>query len=266
MGGDSTMGDHPARRGLTRAPLLVTALAAILTISILPAHADGGPDAAMVDSLWNHPQGIRPDSGWYFLQAGWDQAGLILTRDPEQRGLTELSMANADLLNAYSLLAEARTDPGPHPVPLLDPVLSNVYAAISGVHIKAPLGSVFGALNQAMLNIEGRGSTQDITESLLRDYAQHERAAERDLAQSRPLDSLWAANSLREQAMLAKLQTLGGDGANAMTLTAAVKKVDSERQSLLEQRATRARGQTQSGGDDHYGSHNDGSGGNVQKP
>src|SRR5437660_10893041 len=110
------MGNHPARRGQSRAPLLATALAIILAATVLPAQADGnGPDSAIVDSLWNQPEGVRPDSGWYFIQAWWDQAGLVLTLDPRQRGLTELGMANADLLTAYSLLAEARTNPGPHP-------------------------------------------------------------------------------------------------------------------------------------------------------
>lgn len=232
------MGHNPAQRGHSRAPLLAIALAVSMALTAQPATADGDTqDTASVDSLWNQPEGMPVDSGWYFIQAWWDQAALAINRDPTQRGLAELAQANADLLNTYSLLAEARTDPGPHPVALVDPLLSSAYATITGVRVKAPLGSVFAWLNQSMLNVEGRGSTEDIAYRLLRQCGQRQQAAAGDLPQSPDLDGVWAANSLREQAMLEKLQTLASEGPDATALTAVIADLDQQRQDLLKNRS-----------------------------
>lgn len=237
------MGQIAGPRGLVRAPLLVTALAAGLLLAGVPARA--ADPATDVDSLWNQPEGISVSSGWYFIQAGWDQAARAAERDPAQRSLAELAQANTDLLNAYSLLAEARTDPGPHPVPLVDPAIASLYGTVTGVKVRAPLGSLFGWFNQAMLNIEGRGSTQDIAKSLLRDFAQRQQAADEGLPQRADLDDAWAANSLRQQAMLAKLQDLAAaDGSDAAGLTALVSDVDHQRQELLKHHRGRHDGDT----------------------
>ncbi len=228
------MGHNPAWRGPLRAPLLAIALTAgLLLSSTLPASA-GEPDFN-ADNLWNQPEGISVDSGWYFIQAWWDQAARITQRDSSGRSLAELAQANSDLLNAYSLLAEAQADPGPHPVPLVDPLLSSVYATITGVKVKAPLGGLFGWLNQAMLTVEGRGSTATITDSLLHDFGQRLKAADRGLAQRPDLDSLWVANSEREHAMLARLQALtAAQGPEATSMTALLTDLDHQRQDLLQ--------------------------------
>lgn len=250
------MGHNPARRGFWRAPLLATALTAVLVLAALPARADD-PDSD-VDSLWNQPEGISVDSGWYFLQAWWDQAVRATQRDPAQRSLAELAQSNSDLLNAYGLLAAAQTDPGPHPVPVVDPLLSSVYGTVTGVKVNAPLGSLFAWLNQAMLTAEGRGSTLDMSESLLRDFGQRQRAADRGLPDRQDLDTIWAANSERQQAMLAKLQTLAAaEGPDATSLTALLTDLDHQRQDLLKHHQSKGKG---------AGDHGHGNGHQNNKP
>src|SRR5712692_646469 len=229
------MGKNSARRGLARAPMLLAAVVLGLILTALPAAAGGASGTVSADSLWNQPGGLSADSGWYFLQQWWDQAARTAIRDQTQRGLAELAQANTDLLNAYSLLAEASTNPGPHPVPGIDPLLSGLYATVTGVHVKAPVGGFFAGLNQAMLNAEGRGSTADIIESLLQDFEQRQQAANRDLAQSPGIESLWAANSLRQAGVIANLQALTGDVSDAASLRAAVTDLDHQRQDLLRQ-------------------------------
>ncbi len=233
--GDSQMGKNRARRGLARAPLLLAVVVLGLILTALPAAAGEAGGTVSVDSLWNQPGGVSVDSGWYFLQEWWDQALLTANRDQAQRGLAELARANTDLLDAYSFLAEASSDPGPHPVPLIDPLLSGLYATVTGVHVKAPVGGLFAGLNQAMLNIERRGSTAEIIQSLLRDFERRQEAANHDLAQSSDVESLWAANSLRQAAVIAELQTLAGAGPDAASLSAAVTDLDHQRQNLLKQ-------------------------------
>lgn len=227
------MGMNIARRGLARAPLLLAVVVLSLILSALPAAAGEAAGTVSVDSLWNQPGGVSVDSGWYFLQQWWDQAARTATRDQTQRGLSELAQANTDLLNAYSLLAETSTDPGPHPVPGIDPLLSGLYATVTGVHVKAPVGGFFAGLNQAMLNVEGRGSTADITQSLLQDFEQLQQAADRDLAQSPGFKSLWAANSLRQAGVIANLQALAGEVSDAATLRTAVTNLDHQRKDIL---------------------------------
>jgi hypothetical protein len=237
------MGNTPARRRNWHAPVLAIALAASLGVTTLPAYADGpAPSSVTVDGLWNQPKAIRADSGWYFLQTWWDQVGLALNRDPVHRGLAELAQANAELLDAYSILNEARTDPGPHPVAVLDPLLSRALGAITGKEVNAPLGSLFASLNQAMLHVQGRGSSQDIVDGVLRHAAQRQREAQGDLAQSPELDAVWTANSTRQQAMLGKLLALAGPAANATSLIAAVTDLDHQRQALAKQHTGRDHG------------------------
>ena len=229
------MGKNSARRGLARAPMLLAAVVLGLILTALPAAAGGASGTVSVDSLWNQPGGLSADSGWYFLQQWWDQAARTATRDQTQRGLAELAQANTDLLNAYSLLAEASTDPGPHPVPGIDPLLSGLYATVTGVHIKAPVGGFFAGLNQAMLDVEGRSSTADIIESLLQDFDRLQQAADRDLAQSQGVKSLWAANSLRQAGVIANLQALAGEVSDAASLRTAVTDLDHQRQNILKE-------------------------------
>lgn len=224
-------------------PVLAIALAVGLGLTSLPAYADEpAANTVTVDGLWNQTDAIRADSGLYFLQTWWDQAGLAINRDPVQRGLAELGQANAALLDAYSLLNEARTDPGPHEVPLVDPLLSRGLGAITGKEVRAPIGSLFASLNQAMLSIEGRGSSQDIIDSVLRHAAQRQREAQRDLAQSPELDAVWTANSAREQTILGKLLALAGPDANAASVIAAVTDLDHQRQALAQQHTGRDHG------------------------
>jgi hypothetical protein len=229
------MGKNCARRGLARAPLLLAVVVLGLILTALPAAAGEAMGTVSVDSLWNQPGGVSVDSGWYVLQEWWDQVGRTATRDQTQRGLSELAQANTDLLNAYSLVAQASTDPGPHPVPLIDPLLSGLYATLTGVQVKAPLGSVFAGINQAMLNIEGRGTTADIVEHLLLDFEHRQQAANRDLAESRNVESLWATNSLRQAGVIANLQALAGDGPDGASLRVAVRDLDHQRQNFLKQ-------------------------------
>lgn len=231
------MGHRAGPRGLVRAPLLAISLGASLLLVTEPAFADDSPTD--VDSLWNQPEAVSVDSGWYFIQAGWDQAALAVQHDPTQHSLAELARANADLLNAYSLLAEARTDPGPHPVPLVDPLLSSLYGTVTGVRVSAPLGSLFSWLNQTMLTIEGRGSSVDIAGSLLRDFGHRLQAADHGLPQAPGLDDLWVANSQRQQTMLAKVQVLAAESPDAASLTALVTDVDHQRQDLLKHHTSR---------------------------
>ncbi len=227
------MGKNSARRGLARAPMLLAAVVLGLILTALPAAAGEASGTVSVDSLWNQPGGLSADSGWYFLQQWWDQAARTATRDQTQRGLAELAQANTDLLNAYSLLAEASTDPGPHPVPGIDPLLSGLYATVTGVHVKAPVGGFFAGLNQAMLDVEGRSSTADIIESLLQDFDRLQQAADRDLAQSQRFKSLWAANSLRQAGVIANLQALAGEVSDAASLRTAVTDLDHQRKNIL---------------------------------
>jgi hypothetical protein len=227
------MGKNNARRGLARAPLLLAVVVLGLILTTLPAAAGEAAGTVSVDSLWNQPGGLSVDNGWYFVQQWWDQAALAATRDQTQRGLVELAQANTDLLNAYSLLAETTTDPGPHPVPVIDPLLSSLYATVTGVHVKAPVGGFFAALNEAMLNVEGRGSTADITQSLLQDFEHLQQAADRDLARSPGFKSLWAANSLRQAGVIANLQALAGEVADAASLRTAVTDLNHQRQEIL---------------------------------
>ena len=190
--------------------LIAACFVAALGLAPLTAQAAGSAD---VDALWNQPQGVAVDSAFYVVQSWWDGM-LRATSDPTQRGLAELAQANADLLNAYTLLQQKRSGSGPQPVPVIDPFLSGIYNFITGSNAKAPVGSLLSGANQALLNLEGRGSTTDIVQSLLKDYRSQQAAAERDLAGSSDLSALWGDNANRDSAFLVKINavTIASDG------------------------------------------------------
>jgi hypothetical protein len=190
--------------------LVAACVVAALSLVPLTAQAAGGTD---VDALWNQPQGIGADSAFYVVQEWWD--GLTRsTSDPTQRGLAELAQANADLLNTYTLLQQQRSGAGPQPVAVIDPFLTSIYNLITGSNAKAPVGSLLNWANQSLLNLEGRGSTTGIVQSLLKDYRSQQAAAERDLAGHSNLGALWAANADRDSAFLVKIKgvVIASDG------------------------------------------------------
>lgn len=197
------------RRLPKRSVLVSLSLAALMLLTQLTASAGsaGFDPGSQADALWNQPQGTRPDSAFYVIQAWWDGLTRATSRDPKQRGLKELSQANNDLLNAYTLLEEQRTDPGPHPVAVIDPLLSGAYGIVTGVHVKAPVGSLLGWINDSVVQLEGRGNRDSIVRNLLSDYQMQRAAARRDLAPS-TADPLWSANASRETAMLQKIASL----------------------------------------------------------
>jgi len=194
--------------------LVAACVVAALSVVPLTAQAAGAAD---VDALWNQPQGVSVDSAFYVVQEWWD--GLTrTTSDPTQRGLAELAQANADLLNTYTLLQQQRTGAGPQPVAVIDPFLSGVYNFITGSNAKAPVGSLLSWANQSLLNLEGRGSTTDIAQSLLKDYRSQQAAEDRDLAGHGDLVALWAANADRDSAFIAKIKgmAIASDGLAAL--------------------------------------------------
>jgi hypothetical protein len=195
---------------VTQRRLLAGIAAVALSVVPLTAAADGATPGRDVDALWNQPQGVRVDSAFYVVQRWWDSLSRVVQSDPSQRGLDELAQANSDLLNAYTLLQEQRTDPGPHPVAVIDPLLSSVYNFVTGSRSKAPVGTVLGWANDSLLGLEGRGSTEVILHDLLTDYQIRQAAAARNLS-SKPDDAtstLIGANAARETALLSKIKGL----------------------------------------------------------
>ena len=181
----------------------------VLTIPITAAAGSAAPDptASAVDALWNQPQGVRVDSSLYIIQSWWDSLTRTAQGDPTQRGLSELQQANSDLLNAYALLVEQRTDPGPHPVPVIDPLISSVYGFITGNHPKAVVGAVFGWINSLLLKLEGRGSSETILQNLLRDYQTSQAAASKDLQGKPAAEAILKSNWDRQDSVLQKIQS-----------------------------------------------------------
>ena len=200
----------PLRRAMRRR--LIAAVAACLTV-LAPstAHASSGPD---VNVLWNEPDGVRVDSGLYVIQVWWNSLNTGVPSDPTQRGLSELSQANTDLLNVHTLLDEQRNSPGPQPVALIDPIISTIYNAVTGSNIGAPVGSLLNAINESLLKLEGRGSKTDIARGLLLDYRIKQAVALRDLSQepSADMSALLAANAERETAWLGKIKAVSAPG------------------------------------------------------
>jgi hypothetical protein len=193
----------------------LVAASVVAALSLLPLTAQAA-GAADVDALWNQPQGVSVDSAFYTVQVWWDGVMRGTQSNPTQRGLAELAQANADLLNAYTLLQQKRSGGGPQPVAVIDPFLAGTYNFITGSHAKAPVGSVLNWANQSLLDLEGRGSTTDIVQSLLKDYRSQQAAAQRDLhvAGHSDLVALWATNADREGAFLVKIKgvAIASDG------------------------------------------------------
>ncbi|HVS05033.1 MAG TPA: hypothetical protein VHK65_02560 [Candidatus Dormibacteraeota bacterium] len=193
--------------------LAAACVVAALSLVPLTAQAAGAAD---VDALWNQPQGVSVDSAFYVVQEWWDGVTRGTQSDPTQRGLAELAQSNADLLSAYTLLQQKRSGAGPQPVAVIDPFLAGTYNFITGSHAKAPIGSVLNWANQSLLTLEGRGSTTDIVQSLLKDYRSQHAAAQRDLhvAGRNDLVALWATNADREGAFLVKIKgvAIASDG------------------------------------------------------
>ncbi len=181
----------------------------VLTIPITAAAGSSAPDTtgSQVDALWNQPQGVSADSSLYVIQTWWDSLTRATQNDPTQRGLSELQQANSDLLNVYTLLVEERTDPGPHPVPVIDPLISSVYGAITGNHPKAVVGALFGWINSLLLKLEGRGSTEAIIRNLLRDYQARQDAAGKNLQGKPAAEAILKSNWDRQDSVLKKIQT-----------------------------------------------------------
>jgi hypothetical protein len=194
------------RSGVIQRRLVAAGIACALALVPLTVTAAGSAD---VDALWNQPNGVNVDSAFYVVQTWWDGMTRAAQSDRTQRGLDELAQANTDLLNAYSLLQQQRTDPGPHPVALIDPFLSGIYNLVTGSNVKAPVGSLFNWANQSVLKLEGRGSTDDIVRSLLTDYQAKQSSATRDLQPgAADTDALLGANAQRESAFLVKIRTV----------------------------------------------------------
>jgi hypothetical protein len=186
--------------------LVAASIAGALALAPLTVTAAGSSE---VDALWNQHDGVSVDSAYYVVQTWWDSLTRATQSDPTQRGLDELAQANTDLLNAYSLLQRQRTDPGAQPVAFIDPLLSSVYNFVTGSNVKAPVGSVFNWANQGLLNLEGRGSANDIVRSLMQEYRAKQAAAVRDLPSGQAdTDAVLAANALRESAFLLKIKSI----------------------------------------------------------
>ena len=195
-----------------RRRLVAAAIASAM--ALIPLTAAASNNTADADALWNQPESVSADSAFYVIQSWWDGIGRATQRDPTQRGLDELAQANADLLSAHSVLLRQRTDPGPHPVAVIDPLLAGIYNLITGSNAKAPVGSVFNWTNQSLLNLEGRGSTDEIVRVLLKDYQAKQAAAERDLhsTASFDADALLIANAQRETAFMLKIKAVSSPG------------------------------------------------------
>lgn len=196
-------------RRAVRRPLL--AVASALVMALVPITA--GASANLVDALWNQPDGVSVDSGWYVVQSWWNGMNVTVADDPTQRGLDELAQANADLLNAYNLLREQRGNPAPQPVAVVDPLVSGIYNAITGANINAPIGSFFTWVNQGMLRLEGRGSTAVMARQLIQDYRVKQAVGLRDLRRNGGADTeaLLVVNTARERALLAKISTVSAE-------------------------------------------------------
>src|SRR5256714_5507951 len=197
-----------------RRRLVAAAIASAMALIPLTAAASNNSADADADALWNQPESVSADSAFYVIQSWWDGIGRATQSDPTQRGLDELAQANADLLSAHSVLLRQRTDPGPHPVAVIDPLLAGIYNLITGSDAKAAVGWVFNWTNQSLLNLEGRGSTDEIVRVLLKDYQAKQAAAERDLhsTASFDADALLIANAQRETAFMLKIKAVSSPG------------------------------------------------------
>jgi hypothetical protein len=193
-------------RGVIQRRLLAVSAAAAMGLVPLTVTAAGSSE---VDALWNQHDGVSVDSAYYVVQTWWDGLARTAQNDPTLRGLDELAQANTDLLNTYTLLQRQRTDPGPQPVAIIDPLLSSIYNFVTGSNVKAPVGSVFNWANQSLLTLEGRGTSNEIVRSLLQDYRVKQAAAMRDLPSGHAdTDAVLAANAQRESSFLLKIKDI----------------------------------------------------------
>ena len=193
-------------RGVIQRRLLAAGIAGALALAPWSVAAAGSSE---VDALWNQQDGVSVDSAYYVVQTWWDGLTRASQSDSTLRGLDQLAQANTDLLNAYTLLQRQRTDPGPQPVAIIDPLLSSIYNFVTGSKVKAPIGSIFDWANQSLLKLEGRGSANDIVRSLLQDYQARQAAAMRDLPSGHAeTDALLVANAQRETAFLLKIKAI----------------------------------------------------------
>lgn len=198
---------------------------ALLLAWLLPvtALASFDPSSVSTDSLWAASQATSVDSPFYPIDSWWTSFSVSRQSDSRQRGLLELQEANTDLLNAYTLLAEGGIDEQARPVPVLDPLASGLYGLLTGIHPKAPLGSICKWIGDQFLNLEGRGSTQAILQGLLADFNKHESAAERDLGVTGLAQAtVVLQNRERQLALLSKIQALDSDDADLSRLLAAL--------------------------------------------
>ena len=195
-----------------RRRLVAAAIASAM--ALIPLTAAASDNTADADALWNQTESVSADSAFYVVQSWWDGIARSTQSDPTQRGVDELAQANADLLSAHSLLLRQRTDPGPHPVAVIDPLLAGIYNLITGSNAKAPVGSVFNWINQSLLKLEGRGSTDEIVRVLLKDYQAKQAAGERDLhsTTSFDADALLIANAQRDTAFMLKITAVSNPG------------------------------------------------------
>jgi hypothetical protein len=211
---------QPVRRAMQR--LLFAGIVSMLAIAPLTAHAAATPT---LDSLWNQPQGLSMDSALYVVQAWWDGFNTSVSSDPTQRGFEELNRANADLLNAYTLLQHAHAG-GAQPVAVVDPLLASAYNAVTGSNVKAPVGEVFASINQGLLSLEGRGSSSDQVSALLEEYRAMQAAGIHDL-QGRGVstyDALITSNAQREADFLTQVQRVStsDDGVTSLLQAASL--------------------------------------------
>ena len=189
------------RRAMQR--LFIAAITSTLAIAPLSAHAASTP---ALDSLWNEPQGVSMDSALYVFQAWLDGSTSHFSSDPRQRGFDELSRANTDLLNAYTLLEHVHQG-GAQPVAIIDPLLAGAYDGVTGSGVKAPLGELFASINHGLLTLEGHGSTNDQIVGLLEESRAMQAAGIRDLqAGGAGYDTLIASNAQREADFLTQVQ------------------------------------------------------------
>src|SRR5438093_7579592 len=195
-----------------RCRLVAAAMASAMVL--IPLTTAASDDTAAADALWNQSESVSADSAFYVVQSWWDGMARATQSDSTQRGLDELAQANADLLSAHSVLLRQRTDAGPHPVAVIDPLLTSIYNVITGSNAKAPVGSVFNWINQSLLKVEGRGSMAEIVRALLKDYQAKQSAAERDLHPTAGFDTdaLLTANAHRETAFLLKIKAVSNPG------------------------------------------------------
>ncbi len=205
----------PAPRVL---PRLLAGLGVLLAaVAPLPAQAASVPT---IDSLWNNTDPISIDSPLYPLQTWWNSWNRPVSDDPVQLGISELSQANSDLLSAYQLLQEAHGNGGAQPVPVIDPLLTGAYDAITGSNARAPLGSLGNWINDSLVSLEGRGSKDDLAQALLQDYRDKQAVAVRDLKPHAELTPLLASNAARAADFLSRLQAAATPNDGVTTLLA----------------------------------------------